>query len=349
MNVEVVSAHNDRKVWLDATKGFCILLVLISHSGGIPHIGKYLLACYMPLFFVVSGFTLKKEPYKNFIKKKIKRLMIPYWVYGIILVTVSIITQVIKKTYSIHTLILGYGGLLYSRYCIFPVNIENNIAFFQIFTSPFWFLGTLFFAYMISYLCIEMKLTTKILYCFILIILTVLLSLAPILLPWSMDLWFVAALFLIVGLTLAKSDLLNISKKKLAILLVGGSIIYVSLVYINGDINMSVRVLGDKGIFSIILFIVIGIIGSVIYCGLFKILEYTLFSKLLSKIGQNTIVLLCTHLIVFQCISEILSGYNLGFYLMQIIKVLSAVVISFYIRFLLRKIETKLPFVRYLM
>lgn len=45
-----------RKIWIDATKGIGILLVVVSHTYGVPYINGYLNACYMPLFFIISGY-----------------------------------------------------------------------------------------------------------------------------------------------------------------------------------------------------------------------------------------------------------------------------------------------------
>lgn len=48
---------NNRIDWIDSAKGICILLVLLSHWCGIPLIGRLVGAFYMPLFYIVSGYT----------------------------------------------------------------------------------------------------------------------------------------------------------------------------------------------------------------------------------------------------------------------------------------------------
>ena len=74
-----------RKKYIDAVKGFCIILVLFSHAGGIPFIGGYLFACFMQTYFIVAGITYtdrKNETFGQFALKKAKRLLVPYAVYG---------------------------------------------------------------------------------------------------------------------------------------------------------------------------------------------------------------------------------------------------------------------------
>ena len=77
--------NNPRKKYIDAVKGFCIILVVFSHAGGIPIIGGVLCACYMQVYFVVAGITYtdrKDETLRQFAMKKAKRLLVPYAVYG---------------------------------------------------------------------------------------------------------------------------------------------------------------------------------------------------------------------------------------------------------------------------
>ena len=50
-------ATNHRKKYIDAVKGFCIILVLFGHAGGMPIIGGIFFACFMQIYFVVAGIT----------------------------------------------------------------------------------------------------------------------------------------------------------------------------------------------------------------------------------------------------------------------------------------------------
>lgn len=121
----------DRNIGLDFLRGIAILIVLFNHAIQANQINENLLSTVfmivrsfqMPLLFFISGYTLgfsKDEPCCTFIKKKIKRLLIPYlcWMY-------------------IHYLLL----------CIMPGDYRNFTLggmIREIFLSDFWFLRALF-------------------------------------------------------------------------------------------------------------------------------------------------------------------------------------------------------------
>ena len=83
-----------KKRYIDAVKGFCIVLVVASHAGGIPIIGTALTACFMQVFFVLGGITYRdrsEETFGQFIVKKAKRLLMPYFSYATALLAVDAI------------------------------------------------------------------------------------------------------------------------------------------------------------------------------------------------------------------------------------------------------------------
>lgn len=62
----------NRIIWIDAAKGFGILLVMFSH---LIDIGAYITSFYMPIFFIIAGYFMPRQ----LIVKKAKRLLIPYF------------------------------------------------------------------------------------------------------------------------------------------------------------------------------------------------------------------------------------------------------------------------------
>lgn len=94
----------NRIVYLDIAKAMCIILVAIGHYApvGCPEwwmeINKFIYTFHMPLFMFASGFVFiatKKdtEEYGDFIKKKIKRLMIPYLVVSALVIGIKLLTE----------------------------------------------------------------------------------------------------------------------------------------------------------------------------------------------------------------------------------------------------------------
>ena len=69
--------------WLDIAKGIAIISTIIGHSFGKNRIGVFIFSFHMPIFFILSGYTLKKIQFSEFTKaifKDFKRLIIPIFV-----------------------------------------------------------------------------------------------------------------------------------------------------------------------------------------------------------------------------------------------------------------------------
>ena len=101
-----------KKQYIDAVKGFCILLVIISHAGGVPHT-FFFTACFMQTFFFIGGLTYKdrhEETFGGFAVKKAKRLLIPYFAYAAILLLID----VLLNHRNISEFLIG-GGVFYTQ------------------------------------------------------------------------------------------------------------------------------------------------------------------------------------------------------------------------------------------
>lgn len=95
--------------FLDLAKGIGIILVIMGHTVFPVH--QVISLMHMPLFFFLSGLTLRVYPdFENFFLKKTDRILIPY-------VFFSIVSFVVAR-------IVGYKG--------------------NIFNDPIWFLSSLF-------------------------------------------------------------------------------------------------------------------------------------------------------------------------------------------------------------
>ncbi len=62
MDEALTTSH--RKKYIDAVKGFCMILVLFGHGGGIPYIGRVFFSCYMQVYFVTAGITYNERRMK---------------------------------------------------------------------------------------------------------------------------------------------------------------------------------------------------------------------------------------------------------------------------------------------
>ncbi len=92
--------------WLDHLKGLGILFIVLGHIVGAGyHLSqnltqdfcegayKYFNAFHIPLFFVVAGMTFKRQPWQEFFKKRFFRLLVPYFVFGVIAAVIYSLTD----------------------------------------------------------------------------------------------------------------------------------------------------------------------------------------------------------------------------------------------------------------
>lgn len=73
-----------RKHYIDIAKGIGILLVVIGHLPTGSFLHNYIYSFHMPFFFFISGYLTKEVSNKKaFVIKKVQRLIVPYFFFGI--------------------------------------------------------------------------------------------------------------------------------------------------------------------------------------------------------------------------------------------------------------------------
>ncbi|WP_342542224.1 acyltransferase family protein [Paenisporosarcina sp. FSL H8-0542] len=131
-----------RLSWVDVTKGFLMILVVIGHYPGqldFP-LGKYIYWFHMPAFFILSGMffkpVLEKGLSKQAIHKRFMQLIVPYLFF---LVTITVIRYGME---------IGSGNMDLSWYLndIWTLVIGGRFA--RGAYGVFWFVTTLFFTYL---------------------------------------------------------------------------------------------------------------------------------------------------------------------------------------------------------
>lgn len=314
---------SSRFVWVDAAKGVAILLVLLSHSDfgnfcsylseslpGISYVAKlisYATASYMPLFYVLSGYTFKDAP--DVLKKRFMRLMTPYFIWGTFALLVSW-GYIFMAEHSFLSFFRPAVGLCYSRFSLYPLGDEPNIRLLPFCSGALWFLTSLFTSYacfMLLYKFQRYKWALIAIYIVAIIAMTPL----PVLLPWSVDTAPAGALFIFLGYKMKEKKWFSLSLYKKLFSFVVLICVYKYLVSLNGPINMSVREYGRESFLSPILFLLIGGVGSYLYCVCCQILEKIRLAGMLAYVGRISLTLLCSHLFVFYV------GRKLTFYAYQ--------------------------------
>ena len=283
-----------RHQWIDALKGLGIILVIAMHSSVyfiFPTISMMLTAGYMAMFFIVSGYTSKKENTILGITKKAKRLLIPYFFYGILINSFfAILGNIDFKEWI---------GIVYSRFSLYPLGTPNNIILFSIHTtSPLWFLTAMFVSYIWFYIYINLQQKkSRILCILIYVIATIIMSDVQYLFPWSFDTSFICAIFIITGYELSGQAIKAYRKDILYFLtLLAMLAMYIFIVKFNGTTNLSIRMYGNWGVFSIIFYYLLSVFITVLYGETFKILNNTTLVRFFAFTGKHSLRIMCIHM-----------------------------------------------------
>lgn len=121
-----------REEWVDRVKFLGILAIYIGHFGETAGwLYEFVFTYHVPLFFFVAGFFAggnKKYTIKEYVKKKIKVLVIPYFFLGIL----NIGFYVLVKNPSIENFLLMFKSFY---------GIRSNMDYF----GSMWFIPCLFF------------------------------------------------------------------------------------------------------------------------------------------------------------------------------------------------------------
>lgn len=325
--------------WIDITKAIGILIVLVNHAllnlSIITYLGGMF---YMPIFFVLSGYTLKENEKESpfvFIKNKSKRLLLPYLGFQFILTGLYTIKNMLQGQEFLKA-ILPIIGAIYSRNALYPRQADvwvevssSNIALMSYLNAPLWFFTALFLSlviYKIILLKAKQNKKKEYIYLGISIAIGVILKyLCPVLLPWSLDTAFISVAFLHLGRILARDKRFDHIYQK-PVFIVGILVLFIATSYFNGSGNMSVRDFGK----SVFIYLVAGGTGTISAMLLARFIEarFTYLTKILACIGRHTIAILALHLTVFAVVGYVANRNGLtGTILEKVAEIILSVVI----------------------
>lgn len=269
--------NNKRIDYLDIIKGIGIILVVFGHSHGNSEFESYkwITSFHMPLFFIVSGFLIstkdiKEIKFKEFLFKKSKSLLIPYFLFSLIYLPLKIIVFNLNIS----------SAIIHSAYIMILHGI--NAA---------WFLPCLFFVEILFYLStryiskdiVRMSLIS------IIYVGALLLSKANInLVVLIMIRVFVGLFYFSIGYYGFK-NIRNINISKSAIIIFFIVNIFLSLQ--NGAVDLYTIKFNNPILYTI--FSMTGSFSIILLIKRFK--DYLLKIKILSFIGQNSLVIMGTH------------------------------------------------------
>lgn len=127
---------NKRDSYIDLCRAGAVSLVIIQHCG-FPGIGRIILSFHMPLFFVITGMTIKLSNQRNkstqqYVNKRIRQLILPYFEWETVVLLITFVLALLDvKNYH-----LDFMSAMKS--IIFCLNIDDYSAVIP----RLWFLPT---------------------------------------------------------------------------------------------------------------------------------------------------------------------------------------------------------------
>lgn len=297
--------------WVDALKGFGIILVVTGHADTPMTLMSWIYGFHMPLFFMLSGLVTKESdaPMAEWLKKHVKNLLWPYFIFGIVEVLFYIVTEGLDGTLTGIHLLKKITAIAYSNY-IFDHN----------YTGVIWFLTCLFMTEFLFFV-IHKYIKNKVLRAVVIIALGILgleydslFTFKP---PFFADVALTALVFYSMGFAVKGILKLKGSRWQTLlgfVLMVAGSVIGLcNQNALNGrHVSMLYLRYGNPVLFLLSTFLTLA--GFLFFfCGLQDFME-TPIAVALEYIGRNSLVIFSVHLMIMHVMKDVMaSGDNIWF------------------------------------
>lgn len=322
-NMASLNASN-RIEWVDIAKGIGMILVIIGHLS-VPYTDLWIYTFHMPLFFFLSGtvFSGGKYNFSEFLKKKIKGLVVPYFSLGFgILLFFSALYLYYDNTGNIPPDFVKYA-------LDTPLNMFINFLVQRGYWTV-WFLACLFVAEVLFYFILKAgknKLLISVAISSVICIGGfVYYRLGGVVLPWNIDIALIAQFFICMGYIFSNSGLLEkfrgyitetssfFKRTALSLLFLAVNVLtgLVSFRLSGGSLNMSIGAYGIEPL--AVISALSGILFIVTVSSMIK-------SRFLSYLGRNTMLVFAWHsrimIIVFNYLYAALGIFQSGGFAMK--------------------------------
>ena len=319
--------------YIDIAKGIGIMLVVMGHieHAYVPFCGSV----HIPLFFLISGFLYdinKKTDitYGSMVAKRVKRLLVPYFIYNIVLYVKYILKLILTHTFTVKAGLGGFWGFVYSSALLYKnVPTEDNFEGFVFGNGPLWFLTAMAVAsavfYFVVYFVLKHKYDIKKIIASAVVLCIIswcLCRFLPVYLPWSAEMGILGAVFMLIGMCARKHGIVERTKKMYWLMPVC-VLLFALLHFLNGSANMAIQ---DYGRFMTV-YIMLGTLGSIIVLWISVWLaKLDILNKAFSYIGQNTLIILALHMTIISMMVSVLGKLHLdsllswgGFFMIRFI------------------------------
>ncbi|GAB6145534.1 acyltransferase family protein [Desulfocicer niacini] len=293
---------NHRIIWIDTLKAMAIFMVVIGHTIGLPKpVERLIFSFHMPIFFWMSGLlvkeTVKDIPFGTYVKKKVISRLIPYFNFSIL-------------SYILWFFLFRHFGSQ-AQLAISPLRTfigifyGNGINHWMDHNTVLWFFLCLFITEILFFFILKMPSR------FWLIVTLLLFSISGYLdtwinppdgfrLPWNIDIALSMVVFYGIGY-LCREVLMGDIQKRPALqwyLTVICLACYASCSFVNGKVAV---VAGNYGNYF---YFYAGSLSGILFWSLMAMQIPP--NRLISKIGDSTLIIFPLHLLVFPFLTAIL-------------------------------------------
>lgn len=306
---------NKRELWADYLKGICILLVFVGHLDILPqYIRVFIYLFHMPAFFFCIGFYDKIGiSFIEYLRKKSKSLLIPYFFYSFSILTLQ----------QIKNLFFGNG--------INWQTVRNNIigTFLCLRNSQYngsnWFLIASFVACVLYYAIMKNVKNTKTRFIIVVslsLVITYTSRLFKIASPWYVDVAIICLFYILFGRYIKEKSII-ISKTQSFLLIVIGMILSTVIYFFVRNDN--VKYLIDYHTARTYPYLLVTIGGIVLLLSFFGLLYNSKHKSLVSYIGENSLIYYLLDWVPYAILNKILNICGLQItneYLLVIVQII---------------------------
>lgn len=298
--------------WIDALKGFAIIMVVVGHMNIPSNLLKYIFSFHMPLFFFIAGYLSNLDKYLNspesFLKNKFKSLIIPYFSFTIMAYVYCLIFDAIYQP-EIRNIKIFSDGFSAEVYEVLYSTGSDLLNY------PLWFLTCLFATETLFYFIVRKYSHQRNKLLLLIIFISIIGYLYPLYinfrLPWNFDIALTSIVFYSTGYQLRKYYSKNerpTSLYKNTSLLIGFFCIHIFLLFIVGKniprFDLNTMIYGNYFLFYMITFS-----GIFTYIFLFQGIKQ---SRILEFYGRNSLIILGLHIIISDFLSDMTEFLDLN-------------------------------------
>ena len=279
--------------WVDNLKAICIFLVVYGHFAAlVPELKTIIYSMHLPAFLLITGYLGLYSLQQPTAQRLIKGQLFYYLVlYALFTLASSIIWYVLEaRDQPVNQLLKPLAASLWGLHGPSLELVHNN--------DPLWYFPFLISSLLLAFVFIHIPMMWKCLLAIAVVAGYQWNYLQPA--AWSLDLAPIGALFILLGAglrILENEKPLLFQKLHHPLLIAALLVVWLLLVWINGQINLNSREWG----MSKILFILAAIAGTGFLIGLCHKIPSSFITRGLSR---HTLIIFCTHIYFIKALNN---------------------------------------------